>query len=391
MTHKLKISVALVVGALALSSCASITAKVGDKQDGVEGNPAKSTEVAAVTNVDSNPELEAGKRIQITAQDPWVLESVQTTDSNGQTSQPVAPPGTEWKSPPVQPQQNITVTATLRRSETGDTRTITREVRTGAAANTFTATIFPVSGTYGVGVIPTVTFSKAIPARDRLALTNRLTVTTSPTNAPGSWRWSDSTTVAYRPAKFWSANTTVKIEANIKNAALTTTAASPAAWGAKDKSATWKTGRSMIVNINSKSYDGTVVINGKVKRKFDVSLGEAGYITRSGIKTITAKHQVLRMTNIGVTSHVVYDLQVPTAMRITDTGEFLHGAPWNRKIGYAHTSKGCTNLRVEDARFIYDRMLIGDPVITTGTGRRMETTNGAGALWNIPASSWSNV
>ncbi len=134
------------------------------------------------------------------------------------------------------------MTATLRRSAPSvklarDTKTITREVRTGAATNTFTATLFPVSGTYGVGVIPTVTFSKTIPARDRLALTNRLTVTTTPTNAPGEWRWRDSTTVAYRPAKFWSANTTIKIEANIKNAALTTTAASPAAWGAKDKSA----------------------------------------------------------------------------------------------------------------------------------------------------------
>jgi hypothetical protein len=32
----------------------------------------------------------------------------------------------------------------------------------------------------------------------------------------------------------------------------------------------------------------------------------------------------------------------------------------------------------------------GDPVVTTGTKRPMETTNGPGALWNIPYATWAN-
>ena len=149
--------------------------------------------------------------------------------------------------------------------------------------------------------------------------------------------------------------------------------------------------KGLIIHINGPRKQGKVKINGKTVRTFGTSVGKSGFITRSGVKTITEKLRVTRMTNIGVTDDEVYDLQVPYAMRITDTGEFLHAAPWNGLIGYANTSHGCTNASMSDASWIFSRVNWGTPVVTTGTGRAMETWNGPGARWNISKEKWSNV
>jgi len=152
--------------------------------------------------------------------------------------------------------------------------------------------------------------------------------------------------------------------------------------------AAWRYGRSYLITINAKTHTGTVTEDGTVIKRFGVSTGKPGYLTRSGIKTITEFDRVQRMTNAGVTDEEVYDLQVPYAMRITDTGEFLHAAPWNSNIGTANTSHGCTNLSYSTAQWMFHTARIGDPVITTGTTRGMEPWNGPGALWNITQPRW---
>ena len=85
-----------------------------------------------------------------------------------------------------------------------------------------------------------------------------------------------------------------------------------------------------------------------------------------------------------------YDEQVPYAMRITDSGEYVHGAPWNPDIGAANRSHGCTNVRLDDAIWLYNTMQIGDPVITTGTGKAMERGNSLGGDWNVPWPTWTH-
>ena len=75
-------------------------------------------------------------------------------------------------------------------------------------------------------------------------------------------------------------------------------------------------------------------------------------------------------------------------MRITASGEFLHGAPWNHYIGVANMSHGCTNLTLSSAHWLFDHVREGDPVVTTGTGRTMESWNGLGGVWNVPWTQW---
>ena len=255
----------------------------------------------------------------------------------------------------------------------------------------FTGTQFPFNGAkVGVGVIPTITFSRAIPEATRKSVIGNLAVTSSPKRVAGSWRWLDDRNVAYRPKKlFWPGRTTVTVTANLTKVNIP--GLTVGWWGAADLSATWKTKRATVVRINSARHSGTLTIGRNVVRKFGVSTGKKHFITRSGIKTITEKIRKTRMTNIGITEDEAYDLEVPYAMRVTYSGEFLHGAPWNSRIGIENRTHGCINLRVRDAKVIFRRVTWGDPVITTGTKRPMEPDNGPGARWNIRYRQWANT
>jgi lipoprotein-anchoring transpeptidase ErfK/SrfK len=95
------------------------------------------------------------------------------------------------------------------------------------------------------------------------------------------------------------------------------------------------------------------------------------------------KLYVTKMTNqmIGAREH--YSLRVKYAMRITQSGEFLHAAPWNAgNFGRRNASHGCVGMSTGNASWLFNRTLIGDPVVTTGTSRHMEYGNGYGD-WNM--------
>lgn len=379
--------------AMALSGCAAISANTSNDMMAADLPPGT---VTATTNVDDENSLDAGDRVKVKAQSPWVIERVVVTSQAGETEEEIKSP-TEWASSPLEPLQSTNVEIKMRNASTGQTTVVERNVTTGAAARTFTAEFTPEESksgpaSFGVGIIPKVSFSREVPTANRKELTDRITVTAAPTPVTGSWRWLDSTTAAFRPStKFWPGNSTITMSADLNNARIAGIGKQPDAWGRGTVTSSFKTSREMIIYLNGASKSGYATVNGKKVRKFPISLGKSGFTTRSGIKTITDIIRVQRMTNEGVTNTEVYDLQVPFAMRLTDTGEFLHGAPWNGNIGYANTSHGCSNLTYSDASWFFSRVRYGDPVITTGTGRPMETWNGPGAMWNIPYSKWASV
>jgi lipoprotein-anchoring transpeptidase ErfK/SrfK len=83
-----------------------------------------------------------------------------------------------------------------------------------------------------------------------------------------------------------------------------------------------------------------------------------------------------------------YRLEVQWAMRLTNSGEFIHAAPWSvAKQGKENVSHGCTGMSTENAKWLYDRSRIGDVVIYTGSNRPMQPWNGIG-LWNTSYDEW---
>ena len=155
---------------------------------------------------------------------------------------------------------------------------------------------------------------------------------------------------------------------------------------------TIRTARALVAKVDGITDRFTVVVDRVKVKTFLTSLGKPGFETRSGIKAVMEKYALRHMTSVaaGITNpNDQYDLQVPWAVRITPTGEFVHGAPWAlARLGRYNGSHGCTNLNVPDSHWFFDNVIPGDPVVTTGTPRTMDYWNGTGAPYNMP---WAAV
>ncbi len=261
--------------------------------------------------------------------------------------------------------------------------TLTATVRTGQPQQVLRATISPDGRTVGVGRPVVVTFNQ--PVRRRAEVEAALHFTTTRAVGPAAWSWTSSRTVQLRPRTFWPAYTGVTVTADLRKVH-----AGPGLWGMRDAGATFRIGRSFVMRVSNAKHRMTVTRDGERIRTFGVSLGKPGFPTRSGTKVIMEKYVTHRMNSItvGITGAEAYDLDVPYAMRITASGEFLHGAPWNPYVGTMNHSHGCTNLTLSSARWVFGHVKEGDPVVTTGTGRPTESWNGLGGVWNVPWATW---
>ncbi len=91
-------------------------------------------------------------------------------------------------------------------------------------------------------------------------------------------------------------------------------------------------------------------------RRFYVSTGRDRYPTSSGVHVVMGKDAVYYMDSatIGIprTAPGGYYKRVTWNVRISNSGEFVHAAPWSvGSQGRRNVSHGCVNASVADARW----------------------------------------
>ncbi len=95
------------------------------------------------------------------------------------------------------------------------------------------------------------------------------------------------------------------------------------------------------------AYEGTTLV-----RQFLISSGAPQTPTKTGLFRIYAKNKSHNMASQG------YDVPAVPYVLFYDGDFALHGAYWHNDFGFP-VSHGCINLRVEDARWLFDWASVG--------------------------------
>jgi lipoprotein-anchoring transpeptidase ErfK/SrfK len=93
-------------------------------------------------------------------------------------------------------------------------------------------------------------------------------------------------------------------------------------------------------------------------------------------------------TGVGPDDPEYYNLDVRYAMRMTNSGEFIHAAPWSvESQGVANVSHGCVGMSLANARWLFQRSRVGDVVTIVNSARTLEPGNGL-TEWNLSWPDW---
>jgi lipoprotein-anchoring transpeptidase ErfK/SrfK len=238
--------------------------------------------------------------------------------------------------------------------------------------------------TVGIGMPIMLTLTE--PTADRAAVERRLSVESSPP-VTGSWYWLSDTSLHYRPQTYWPANSSVTVRMALRGVPF-----GDGVYGEHDRVVSFRIGDAMVSTVDVAGHHMTVTQNGQLLRTIPVTTGKPGQATRAGIKIISEKYVDKRMdaatTGVDSTDPDYYVVDVKYAMRVTNTGEFLHAAPWSvGSQGRDNVSHGCTGMSTEDARWLFEISRRGDVVEFVNSDRPLEPGNGI-TDWNVPWDQW---
>jgi Bacterial Ig domain/L,D-transpeptidase catalytic domain len=270
---------------------------------------------------------------------------------------------------------------------------------TTTATTKFVGYFTPEDGsTVGVGMPVSINFDKPVFSAHRAAVERAISVTSS-SGQQVVGHWFSSTRLDLRPQTYWQPGSHVSL--TLKLAGVK---AEPGVYGVQDKTVSFTVGRSQVSTVDTKTHMMTVVRDGQVIRTIPISAGADGHTTYDGQMVIAEKDQTTRMNGatVGFTDNDgkgEYDIpDVPHAMRLSNSGTFIHGNYWGDKsiFGTVNTSHGCIGLSdtkggkdpKTPAAWFYDNSLVGDVVVVKNSpDKTIQPSNGLNG-WNMTWSKW---
>jgi lipoprotein-anchoring transpeptidase ErfK/SrfK len=266
----------------------------------------------------------------------------------------------------------------------------TMSFKTLVPSNTVTASVFPTSGLeVGVGQPIVFTFSQDIPKGARAALERHIIVATKPKKVVGRWHWFNDHELHYRPQALWPAGTDVTVIWSLPG-----WHAGDSIWGDGRGATKFSIGKARVSIADLATFKMTVTENGRVVATYPMSGGRPSDPTMGGTHVVMDRQSVVRMNSatngVPVDSPDGYDELVYSNVHISDSGEYVHAAPWSTgSQGSANVSHGCINLSPENAEQFMDFSRVGDVVIVAGSPRGPEFGDHGVMDWSTPWSEWT--
>ncbi|MFD3868920.1 Ig-like domain-containing protein [Streptomyces sp. NPDC058623] len=249
--------------------------------------------------------------------------------------------------------------------------------------------------TVGTGMIVSFKFSRAI--KERADVERAITVTSNPpVEVAGHWFGDER--LDFRPKEYWKPGTEVTITMDLRDVE-----GAPGSYGIQEKTVRFTVGRSQTALVDAEAHTMQVRREGQLLSTIPITAGAPENTTYNGKMVVMEMFDVTRMNGatVGFTGEDgkgEYDIpDVPHAMRLTNSGTFLHGNYWASPdtFGSTNVSHGCVGLRDDKgggsdtpAGWFFDRTLVGDVVeVVNSRDKTVSPSNGLGG-WNMSWADW---
>ncbi|MFF3913066.1 Ig-like domain-containing protein [Streptomyces sp. NPDC001852] len=384
---------ALMVGSLTLTACGGDASATDDGKGG-KNSPSTSPAQIVISAKDGSTGASVNAT-GVTVSGGRLTGVKMTVAGTGQVVAGVtAPDGSSWK-PKQQLERGTKYEIDATAKGAGGRTTATKSIfTTVTTANSFVGTYTPDNGTtVGVGMPVSFTFDKSI--TDKKAVQSHITVDSS-SGQQVVGHWFGDRRLDFRPQEYWKAGSRVTMKISLDGVR-----GAEGVYGVQKKTVSFTIGRSQVSTVDANTQTMTVVRDGRTVKTIPISTGSPDHTTYNGQMVISEKFTQTPMDSRTVGLGNAYNIpDVPHAMRLTDSGTFIHGNYWydkgNPPFGREGTSHGCVGLAdvqggqsATPARWFFDNSLLGDVVIVKNSpDSTVAPENGLNG-WNMSWSAWT--
>jgi lipoprotein-anchoring transpeptidase ErfK/SrfK len=361
---------------------------------GALGKPPAPEDVVRVTPDDGSKDVRPNRRLLVRVPSGR-LESVKVVKSQDAQESPVpgrvSEDGLRWQ--PKEPRLALAARYTV------DVVAVDGHGRRSARHTTFT-TYVPDErfigyvtpedrSTVGTGMIVSLDFSRRI--EDRAAVERAVSVTARPATDIRP-HWFGRSRLDFRPRTYWTPGTQVTVSLRLRDVE-----GAPGVYGLQYRTYSFTVGRSQVSVVDAAAHTMRVRRDGVLLATVPITAGAPDHTTYNGKMVVMEMLEVTRMNSRTVGFGGEYDIpDVPHALRLTDSGTFLHGNYWAPDApGHVNVSHGCVGLRDvkgggsdTPAGWFFDRSLVGDVVeVVHSNDKKVAPDNGLGG-WNMGWRQW---